>query len=126
MNQESHCVRHKLYKICDAAITANHDVIFAAIVDSMGTLIVGEYKKNLDTEKNDDIFIHHNTSNIPGYIFYLNYLTAAIENCSSKRSDNSVMINMGHQFQFIYINNKTKMAVIPLPDNKDRYLCLYI
>jgi hypothetical protein len=125
MNEKS-CIRHKLHEICDAAITANHDVIFAAIVNSLGRLIVGKYKKNLDTEKDDDdIFMHHSTSNMPGYIFYLNYLTAAIENCS-KRNDNSVMINMGHQFQFIYINNKTKMAVIPLPDNKDRYLCLYI
>jgi len=123
--------------ICLTVLSASKDVTFAAVVDTNGKLIVGKYRKKVD--KRRLIITTTPISNSPGqyhqttscYLFYVGYLLMAIRQsyveCSRRirekqeESKNIEEVN----FDVIDINNKVKLAITPLTQCKDKFLCVY-
>jgi len=113
-----------LVDICLTVLSASKDVSFACVVDIHGKLIVGKYRKvdrRLVTTSMDNSGGRYSTS---CYFFYVDYLAAAIQ----KRSVNdevTIAENVEVNFDIIDINNKEKLAITPLTQGKDKFLCVY-
>ena len=116
--------------ICLTVLSASKDVSFAAVVDTNGKLIVGRYRKKIDrrliatTSIPDSSDQYHQTTNC--YLFYVDYLVTAIRQfyfeSSSTREEEKREVN----FDVIDINNKVKLAITPLTQGKDKFLCVYL
>lgn len=114
--------------ICLTVLSASKDVNFSCVVDIHGKLIVGKYRKvdrRLVTTSVDNSGGQYSTS---CYLFYVDYLAAAIQRSYfKKRSVNEVTIaeNVEVNFDIIDINNRVKLAITPLTQGKDKFLCVY-
>ena len=117
-----------LVDICLTVLSASKDVNFSCVVDIHGKLIVGKYRKvdrRLVTTSVDNSGGQYSTS---CYLFYVDYLAAAIQRSYfKKRSVNEVTIaeNVEVNFDIIDINNRVKLAITPLTQGKDKFLCVY-
>jgi hypothetical protein len=119
--------------ICLAVLSASKDVSFAAVVDTNGKLIVGKYRKKVDrrliitTSIANSSDQYHQTSNC--YLFYVDYLLTAIRQSyfesSCKREKQEAKNIEEVNFDVIDINNKVKLAITPLTQCKDKFLCVY-
>jgi hypothetical protein len=139
-----------LNEMCLIALHMSKEVKFAAVIDDNGKLIAGRYRKedhinNKRTksrlllsarEKGDDhnnnnndvsssiTFCHYNTN----YLFYANYLTAAVKKIKTgiKYSDYREKEESVHHVELAEIHSILKIAITPLTANNDRYLCIYL
>jgi hypothetical protein len=116
--------------ICLTVLFASKDVSFAAVVDTNGKLIVGKYRKKVDRRLIATISIpdpsdQYQTKNC--YFFYVDYLVTAIRQfyfeSSSTRGEEEEKCEV--DFDVININNKIKLAITPLTQCKDKFLCVY-
>ena len=130
------------------------EVKFAAVIDNNGKLIAGRYRKedhinnnrtksrlllsarekgddhnNNNNNNNNDVsssitFCHYNTN----YLFYANYLTAAVKKIKTgiKYSDYREKEESVHHVELAEIHSILKIAITPLTASKDRYLCIYL
>ena len=106
-------------EICLTALYTSKDVRFSAVVDDTGKLIVAENKKGFQkTTKPNSMADDCQTS----YLFYLDYLLPAIRERRFYLEDRVEKI----YFELKEINNDVKIAVTPLTQSKDKYLCVYI
>jgi hypothetical protein len=118
--------------ICLTVLSASKDVGFAAVVDVNGKLIVGKYRRRVDrrlvttttTPILDSSGQYHQTKNC--YFFYVDYLVTAIrqfyfESSSTRGEEEKCEVD----FDVININNKIKLAITPLTQCKDKFLCVY-
>jgi hypothetical protein len=106
-------------EICLTALYTSKDVRFSAVVDDTGKLIVAENKKGFQkTTKPNSMTDDCQTS----YLFYLDYLLPAIRERRFCLEDFVEKI----YFELKEINNDVKIAVSPLTQSKDKYLCVYI
>jgi hypothetical protein len=118
--------------ICLTVLSASKDVTFAAVVDTNGKLIVGKYRKKGDkrlitTSIANSSGQYHQTTSC--YVFYLGYLLTAIRQSyfesrrirEKQEAKNIEEVN----FDVIDINNKVKLAITPLTQRKDKFLCVY-
>jgi len=106
-------------EICLTALYTSKDVRFSAVVDDTGKLIVAENKKGFQkTTKPNSMTDDCQTS----YLFYLDYLLPAIRERRFYLEDRVEKI----YFELKEINNDVKIAVTPLTQSKDKYLCVYI
>jgi hypothetical protein len=115
--------------ICLTVLSASKDVNFSCVVDIHGKLIVGKYRKvdrRLVTTSVDNSGGQYSTS---CYLFYVDYLAAAIQRSYfKKRSVNeevTIAENVEVNFDIIDINNRVKLAITPLTQGKDKFLCVY-
>ena len=136
--------------MCLIALHMSKEVKFAAVIYNNGKLIAGRYRKedhinNKRTksrlllsarEKGDDhnnnnndvsssiTFCHYNTN----YLFYANYLTAAVKKIKTgiKYSDYREKEQSVHHVELAEIHGILKIAITPLTANNDRYLCIYL
>jgi len=113
--------RDFLHEICLTALSAGKAVKFAAVVDKTAKLIVGEYRKNIQTyskpnyKLGDCCMISH--------LFYLDYLIPII----TKRERRSLGYRVKDvQFNLTEINENVKIATTPLTKSKDKFLCVYL
>jgi hypothetical protein len=117
--------RDFLHEICLTALSAGKAVKFAAVVDKTAKLIVGEYRKNIQTyskpnyKSGDCCMISH--------LFYLDYLIPII----TKRERRSLGLEHSYrvkdvQFDLTEINENVKIATTPLTKSKDKFLCVYL
>jgi hypothetical protein len=144
-----------LNEMCLIALHMSKEVKFAAVIDNNGKLIAGKYRKEDHTnnkrtksrlllsarEKGDDhnnnnnnnnnndvssslTFCHYNTN----YLFYANYLTAAVKKIKTgiKHSDYREKEGSVHHVELAEIHSILKIAITPLTANNDRYLCIYL
>jgi hypothetical protein len=140
-----------LTEMCLIALHMSKEVKFAAVIDNNGILIAGKYRKEDHTnnkrtksrlllsarEKGDDhnnnsnndvsssiTFCHYNTN----YLFYANYLTAAVKKIKTgiKYSDYREKEESVHHVELAEIHSILKIAITPLTANNDRYLCIYL
>jgi hypothetical protein len=139
-----------LTEMCLIALHMSKEVKFAAVIDDNGKLIAGKYRKedhinNKRTksrlllsarEKGDDhntnnndvsssiTFCHYNTN----YLFYANYLTAAVKKIKTgiKYLDYREKKQSVHHVELAEIHGILKIAITPLTANNDRYLCIYL
>jgi hypothetical protein len=136
--------------MCLIALHMSKEVKFAAVIDNNGKLIAGKYRKEDHTnnkrtksrlllsarEKGDDhnnnnndvssslTFCHYNTN----YLFYANYLTAAVKKIKTgiKNPDYREKEESVHHVELAEIHSILKIAITPLTANNDRYLCIYL
>jgi hypothetical protein len=136
--------------MCLIALHISKEVKFAAVIDNNGKLIAGKYRKEDHTNNkrtksrlllsarekgdghnnnNNDVrssitFCHYNTN----YLFYANYLTAAVKKIKTgiKYSDYREKEESVHHVELAEIHNILKIAITPLTANNDRYLCIYL
>ncbi len=115
-------------------LSASKDVSYAAVVDINGKLIVGKYRKKVDRRliittsiDNSSSGQYHQTTNC--YLFYADYLVTAIRQSyfeSSCKTEKQEAKNIKEvNFDVIDINNKVKLAITPLTQRKDKFLCVY-
>ena len=117
--------------ICLTVLSASKEVSFAAVVDTNGKLIAGKYRKKVDRRLiatisiPDSIDQSHQTTSC--YLFYLGYLLTAIrqfyfESSCKKEEEEKCEVD----FDVIDIHNKIKLAITPLTQCKDKFLCVYL
>jgi len=146
-----------LNEMCLIALHMSKEVKFAAVIDDNGKLIAGRYRKedyinskrtksrlllsaarekgndhnnnNNNKNNNNDVsssitFCHYNTN----YLFYANYLTAAVKKIKTgiKYSDYREKEESVHHVELAEIHSILKIAITPLTANNDRYLCIYL
>ena len=142
-----------LNEMCLIALHMSKEVKFAAVIDNNGKLIAGKYRKedhinnkrtksrlllsarekgddhNNNNNINNDVsssitFCHYNTN----YLFYANYLTAAVKKIKTgiKYSDYREKEESVHHVELAEIHSILKIAITPLTANNDRYLCIYL
>jgi hypothetical protein len=116
--------------ICLTVLSASKDVSFAAIVGTDGKLIVGKYRKKVDRRLIATISIPDPSDQYQAtscYLFYVDYLVTAIRQfyfeSSSTRGEEKEKCEV--DFDVININNKIKLAITPLTQLKDKFLCVY-
>ena len=107
--------RDFLHEICLTVLCVSKDVKFAGVVDSNGKLLVGEYRKNIQSPllKSNSINIQKNNS------FFLSYLAPAIKG----RNFDSELGKV--HFKLAEFDN-VKLAITSLTNKNDRYLCVYL
>ena len=139
--------------MCLIALHISKEVKFAAVIDNNGKLIAGKYRKEDHTNNkrtksrlllsarekgdghtnnniiNNDVsssitFCHYNTN----YLFYANYLTAAVKKIKTgiKYSDYREKEESVHHVELAEIHSILKIAITPLTASSDRYLCIYL
>jgi len=137
--------------MCLIALHMSKEVKFAAVIDNNGKLIAGRYRKEDHTNNkrtksrlllyasrekgndhknnNNDVsssltFCHYNTN----YLFYANYLTAAVKKIKTgiKYSDYREKEESVHHVELAEIHSILKIAITPLTASNDRYLCIYL
>lgn len=107
--------RDFLHEICLTVLCVSKDVKFAGVVDSNGKLLVGEYRKNIQSPllKPNSINIQRNNS------FFLSYLAPAIKGRNFDSEPGKV------HFKLAEFDN-VKLAITSLTNKNDRYLCVYL
>jgi hypothetical protein len=101
--------RKELHKICKEALSFNKCVIFAAIMDSSGKMIVGERSTN--TKRSDE-------KRYNGLIFYQDHLLpvlTSMTNYGGHRSTNRVYPKI--QSQMLKVGLKNRISVAHLHEN---------
>jgi hypothetical protein len=115
--------------ICLTVLSASKDVNFSCVVDIHGKLIVGKYRKVDRRLVTTSIDNSGDQYSISCYLFYVDYLAAAIQRSYfKKRSVNeevTIAENVEVNFDIIDINNRVKLAITPLTQGKDKFLCVY-
>jgi hypothetical protein len=129
------------HEICLIALYASRAVKFTAVVDSNGKLILGKFKKInmhrhrirlpypyaiLDGSKQQQEQQHQSLSRQSCHSFYHDHLTPTLKAITS-RSYREQRSNNAH-FEIAEINNNTgiKLAVTPLTESREKYLCVYL
>ena len=112
-----------LNEICLTALSASKTVSFAAVVDIKGKLIVGKSRNASKRSKTSQSNLNY-CYYYPNYLFYSNYLVNAIQK-SYFESRHIKEESMEVHFQLIDISNNVKLAITPLTESIDRYLCVY-
>lgn len=121
--------RDFLYEMCLAALCISRDVKFAAVIDNNGKLIVGRYRKKIQNKParlSDDITssaacCQYNTN----YLFYTKYLIPSIRNINDGKQSSGYDAETVH-FGLAEVHGSLKIAITPLTESNDRYLCIYL
>jgi hypothetical protein len=121
---------HFLDETCLTALYASKDVIFAAVVDINGKLIVGKSRKRDRKTKlsilSDTYGISLVTTVTPRcHAFYFDYLVKAIRQSYFKNKSLKEDEKEEANFEMMNIDNNLKLAITPLTKAKDKYLCIY-
>ena len=122
-------------EICLTSLYANKAVRFTAVVDSKGKLILGKFKRS-NTRRQFDI-LPYSFGILDGseqqfflrqscHSFYHAQLTPTLQDVTS-RSYYEESSDKAH-FEITKIDNKigATLAVTPLTERRDRYLCVYL
>ena len=104
-----------LHEICLIVLCVSKDVKYAGVVDSNGKLLVGEFRKNVQSPlvKSNSIDIQKSNS------FFLSYLAPAIKGRNFDSEPGRV------HFKLTEFDN-VKLATMSLTNRNDRYLCVYL
>jgi hypothetical protein len=109
-----------LYEACLTALYSNRFVRFAAVLDNNGKLIIAEYRKGIQNYWRTD-FISDNDYHRHGssYLFHLDYLVPAIKKKEEQQQEEI-------HFEIIEIDDNVRLAIAPLNERKDKYICIYL
>jgi hypothetical protein len=104
-----------LHEICLIVLCVSKDVKYAGVVDSNGKLLVGEFRKNVQSPlvKSNSIDIQKSNS------FFLSYLAPAIKGRNFDSEPGKI------HFKLTEFDN-VKLAITSLTNRNDRYLCVYL
>lgn len=138
--------RNDLRKVCEAALSASRNVIFAALVNTNGILIVGKFRYDTSFHKSYYQSFHKSSSSSyekirtdvsDGCIFYLEqllpYLMRARKLHKNDKSNNNGNGNGGNitkrngeriELDLINVDGKVKTAITRIPELPDMFLCV--
>jgi hypothetical protein len=103
-----------------SALCLDKSVKFVAAVDNKGKLLAGEFNKY-------KFFGNDDTLNIKSSFFYFHYLIPALSHQRVMKSSSKSTHNKNvFLFDLADLGNSIYMAVTPLTQKKDRYLCVYL
>jgi hypothetical protein len=110
-----------LKEICLNALCLDKNVKFVGAVDSYGRLLAGEFNKYKFFGNNDSLTVKSS-------IFYLHYLIPALKHqqVTNEPSNGSIHNKNVFLFDLADLGNAVYLAVTPLTEKKDRYLCVYL
>jgi len=124
------------HEICLISLYASRAVKFAAVVDSKGKLILAKFKKfhiyshraSLLSAKPDGSQQQQDQTFLPQsfHSFYYEHLMPTLKDITN-RSYREQYPNKAH-FEITEIDKNIglKLAVAPLTESRDKYLCLYL
>jgi hypothetical protein len=115
-----------LHEVCLTALFSNRVVKFAAVLDNNGKLLVGEYRNgSWQADFVSDNNYHHD----PSYLFYLDYLVPAIKKrrlCCSGYTEKQQRQQQEIHFEITELDDNVRLAMAPLTERNDKYLCIYL
>ena len=123
--------RNDLRKVCEAALSASRNVIFAALVNTNGILIVGKYRCDYHHKLFRPISESSSTDVSKGCIFYLErllpYLMGSRKvNNKSNRQGGNLTKKDGERIELdlLNIDGKVKTAITRIPELPNMFLCV--
>ncbi|MFY9965945.1 MAG: hypothetical protein WBL44_12060 [Nitrososphaeraceae archaeon] len=123
--------RNDLRKVCEAALSASRNVIFAALVNTNGILIVGKYRCDYHYKLFRPISESSSTDVSKGCIFYLErllpYLMGSRKvNNKSNRQGGNLTKKDGERIELdlLNIDGKVKTAITRIPELPNMFLCV--
>ncbi|MGC1927531.1 MAG: hypothetical protein WA667_01035 [Candidatus Nitrosopolaris sp.] len=112
---------------------SNRVVKFAAVLDNNGKLIVGEYRKGIQSSWRADFISDNKYHHDASYLFYLDYVLPAIKKrrlCYAGYSEEEQQRQQRQQqeihFEITEIDDNVRLAMAPLTERNDKYLCIYL
>ena len=110
-----------LREICLSALCLDKNVKFVGVVDSDGKLLAGEFNKY-------KFFGNNDTLTVKSSLFYVYYLIPALKHqqVTNEPSNRSIHNKNVFLFDLADLGNAVYLAVTPLTEKKDRYLCVYL
>lgn len=111
--------RPELHKICKEALSFNKCIIFAAILDSYGKIIVGNWSNNARRTRDNE----HK-----GFIFYQDHLLPAITSMMSyggKSGMKQVCPKIQFQMLKVGLRNRISLAHVDGNSNTSCFLVVY-
>jgi hypothetical protein len=123
--------RNDLRKVCEAALSASRNVIFAALVNTNGILIVGKYRCDHLSKASKSYSEKNNTDVSKGCVFYLERLLpylmgARKENSGSNKNGGNLIRRDGERIELDLLNvdGKVKTAITRIPELPNMFLCV--
>jgi hypothetical protein len=106
------------YGLCYIVLCIDPKIRFVGIVDGNGKLQIGKYREGIEQQKMGKGQDHYN---IKSSLFFSSLLLPGIKifNKNMRETRNSTSIKV---VQF----NKVKLAIAPLSEKIERYLCIYL
>ena len=118
-----------LHEVCLTALFSNRVVKFAAVLDNNGKLIVGEYRKCIQSSWRADFISDNKYHQDASYLFYLDYVLPAIKKrlcyagyLKEEQHRQQQEIN----FELTKVDDNVRLAMAPLTERNDKYLCIYL
>jgi hypothetical protein len=96
--------------ICYIALTVDNKVEFVGIIEGSGKLLVGKHRLNVMNASEE------NSCSIKSSLFYSGLVIPALNTCKKLGKDSIELVR----------SDNIKLAIIPLPTEIDRYLCVYL
>ena len=96
--------------ICYIALTVDNKVEFVGIIEGSGKLLVGKHRLNVMNASEE------NSCCIKSSLFYSGLVIPALNACKRLEKDSIELVQSAN----------IKLAIIPLPTEIDRYLCVYL
>ena len=116
--------RDFLYSLCAEALDIEYSIKFAAVINHEGKLLVGTSRRSITTQQDEslDNNLFKSRLNHSNYIF-LN----GICNSNSFINKNALYYDLYNRsdFRLIHINKNIFVALIPLNEEQDKFLCIY-
>lgn len=104
--------------LCYIVLCIDLKIRFVGIVDGNGKLLIGKYREGIEQQKVVEGQDHHN---IKSSLFFSSLVLPGIKICNRNirkiRGSSSIKV-----VQF----DKIKLAIAPLSEKIDRYLCIYL
>jgi hypothetical protein len=123
--------RNDLRKVCEAALSASRNVIFAALVNTNGILIVGKYRCDHLSKASKSYSEKNNTDVSKGCVFYLERLLpylmgAGKANSGSNKNGGNLIRRDGERIELDLLNvdGKVKTAITRIPELPNMFLCV--
>lgn len=124
--------RNDLRKVCEAALSASRNVIFAALVNTNGILIVGKYRCDHTSKSSRSFSEKISTTDVSkGCVFYLErllpYLMGAgrVNNNSNKNGGNLTKRDGERiELDLLNVDGKVKTAITQIPELPNMFLCV--
>lgn len=123
--------RNDLRKVCEAALSASRNVIFAALVNTNGILIVGKYRCDYHSKLFRPAYESSVADVSKGCVFYLERLLPYL--MGSRKVNNKINRQGGKltkkdgeriELDLLNIDGKVKTAITRIPELPNMFLCV--
>ncbi len=123
--------RNDLHKVCEAALSASRNVIFAALVNKNGILIVGKYRCDHLSKLYRSSTEKDSADVSKSCVFYLErllpYLIGAgrVNTYSNKNGGNLIKRDRERiELDLLNVDGKVKTAITRIPELPNMFLCV--